>query len=170
MILEVIRNTADALGHATEGVNAELSNIQLDSGDTKPPDIVEILDTSTSDVAARGSSGPDWPVLVVSVDTPAVQEGLPSQQATDSATVETTIRYVTSDPDSAASVEDTLYTLRAIVRSIHNLQGRASDRKRNGIQMIKPNEMTFGETREEVGDGVVTGAVIVDWFVRDTDT
>lgn len=169
MILETIRIVVDALEHSSEGVNAELQSIPIDSGDARPPDIVSVLDPTQSDAAARQESGDDWPVLLVDSVREARSEALQSQTNIDANSIPLGIAYITHDPDSAESVQDTLYTLRAVLRAVNNLQDRDSDRKRNDVQILKPNEAAWREIPggADLGPGTATGMVMVDFHVRD---
>jgi len=174
MILECIRMVADALGHSERGVNAELGGIARDYEDAMPPSIVRILDSTRDDEAVADLTEdvfiPDWPVLVVSSDTPALFDGEVRTWNRDSDSVQVSIRYITDSADAAINSAHTLYTLRAILSSLREWlrNENAAYQTRNGVNIMYCSGLTWGEVREVTAHGIITGLVVADFAVRDT--
>lgn len=171
MLNEIVRMTVDALTHSTEGVNAQLSSLPLDAGDSQPPDVMRIMDETADDEVVRRETVPDWPVLQVFGEGVAEMEGQASQDHHDADAASVAILYVTDDADSAEAVEEANYTQRAIYRALESLMGRAADRKRNKIQLTRLARRGYEATRMEIGEGTTTAFVTafmrVVWQVRD---
>lgn len=163
--------TVDALTHSTDGVNAQLSSLPLDSGDTQPKSVERIMDETNDDEVVRQEAVPDWPVLQVFGEGVAEMEGQASQTKHDAPAASVAILYVTDDADSAEAVQETYYTQRAIYRALEGLMGRDADRKRNKILLTRLARRGYEATRMEIGQGTttafVTGFMRVVWQVRD---
>lgn len=167
MILETLRVVRDALEDSSIGVNAQLQSIPLDSGDSVPPD-VDVLEPTRDDLAARGDSGPERNVILVDVDRPARGVDGTTSQALRKANVTVSIMYAVRDGDSAEAMEDTLYTLRAVLKALADLQDDETMRTRNKVQVIHPTRIEYGEVNQDLGQGTITGLVVAEYNVRDT--
>jgi hypothetical protein len=173
MLKEVTRIVADWLEDPTYGVNSKLAALQLDDGDDPSPLIEKVLDPTRDDTATGGSSEPDWPVLVVSVDEPASMEVGEESQLLLDAEVAVTIRLLTAEPSSARATQRTLDYLRAVHQSISELMTQANNanRQRDGIDVLFAVSREWGEVEavNEFEQGRVTGAYVVLFRVRDTE-
>lgn len=164
MILEAIRSLTDFLKDPTYGINAELSALTLEDGDPAPPSIAAVLDPTRNLI----EGALDWPILTVTQDGGAEADGEVSTVKRD-ATVSLVIRYVTADPDPERTVTDTLLTLRALSRALRTYLDNThiADRTRNGVCVLTCRRMAYGPVEEEAQGGVTTGAMLLDFLVRD---
>jgi len=164
MILETIRVLADALADPATGINAELEALPLDTGDSEPPKVAAVLDETRHEVDAAL----DWPVLTVTLEAPAEVAGGVGAVYRDG-TVILGVRYVTADTDMERVGQDTLYTLRAMVRVVRGLMlnARLADRQRIGVTVQVCQGLTYGPLEEDSGEGVATGALVAEFRVRD---
>lgn len=174
MILEVIRMVRDQLASESSGINAQLANLPMDDGDPIPPPVVRVIDPSRADEAATTDAIrdiADWPVVIVDVNTPAEFAGEVGSIYRDGVvTVE--IVYITASADTARYVTDTLYTLRAIVRSLRVLllnENQQTLALRNDVHIWVAESITYGRVDEKLEMGVVTGMVVLIAKVRDSD-
>lgn len=178
MHLEVIRMLVDALSDDTTGVNQQLETLPRDTadGNLEISPIVKFLDPTSDDPAALRSSQLDFPVIVVTADEPALADGMVHtlnvhHRQVDSMPI--SIRYITRNADSAASVAKALYTLRAIVKALRQwlqIDGNDPRRKRNDIGVVGCEQIRYGPVDEVVDekDGItVLAAVRLELTVRD---
>lgn len=174
MILETTRIFSEWLGNATYGVNSKLALLTIDEGDDPLPLIEKVLDP-TKDDSASGSE-PDWPVLIVSIDEPALIEVGEVSQGILDAEVIVTIRIATAEKETARAAQRTLSILRAVHQSISDLfdQGNAvavaARLDRNGIDLLFTPRREWGEVAQEFEGGRIAGVYMVTVRVRDTET
>ena len=168
MILEAIRIVADWLDDRDNGVNARLGALEQDTDDPQPPDVVKVLDT-TRDGELDQAIPMDWPVLVVSSDTPAGVRGDVATDYRDADRITIAVRYVTGDPDNPEAKREALYTVRVIVKAIRDLMrnDNVASRTRNSVCLIATTGLQYGETFEELETGATIAAVSVDFYARD---
>lgn len=168
MIIETIRAVADALTTGSYGVNYQIQNLSVESGDVQPPQIVEIVDETRSDEVAVGRYPKNYPCLVVTLDgNPTLQGDVVS--GVRDGEVSVVIRYITKDADSAKSVVDTYNTLRAVMRTLKEFNSniRSADRMRNDVQIIECLNVEVTQTFQQLEDSFNTGAVKATFRVRD---
>ncbi len=169
-----MRIIRDWLNDPTDGVNAELAAMtadDLDTNDTVPPDVATIIDESRDGNAALKSLPVDLttPALVIfQAEAFTLPIGL-SQGKIDATVGPIAIAYATRNSAPAVGKEDAFYTLDAAYRSINNLfVGNEATRTRAGIQLLNLRNLELAPMEEEVGDAVLTLALITRYQVRDT--
>lgn len=175
MILEAVLMVTDALEHSTEGVNAQIPKIPVESGDSSPPKVKRILNPLSNDELARGQAPADFPTIVITQWGPSEEAG----EVTTTANIREADRIPIAiglieraTADTAKARRRALYVVRAIKRSLRLLMdnARADDRERNQVQLIQLTEMFADEVDEEnpLADfGVLTGFVRVTAVMRD---
>lgn len=162
----------DALDSDEYGVNYQLRNLPISAKDPRPQDVVKIIDPTQDDEATTDEAIENissWPVIIVDVNTPAEFAGEVGTIYRDGVVV-LEIVYITNDTDTARYVTDTLYTLRAIVRSLRVLMSNAkkdTDATRNDVHLRLMQTLTYGRVEEKLELGVVTGMVVATAQVRD---
>lgn len=170
MILESMRAVTDWLNRDDYGVNHFLASIPVDEGDQPPSRVAVIYDETRDDLAARAEEPLVFPAIYVTMDLPFEMDGpIPTGQFREAASMTMAIRYLRKDWSTANAVRDTLYTLRAVVKSITELAkpAHADSRTRNYVGITAVNRVSQMLTAETVGESVMTGAVVLDLAVRD---
>lgn len=173
MILEMERMITDWLDDATYGVNAQIDTLDLDAGDSDPPDIKIIEDITRSARVALRQDPSNYPAIYVMADGGFEMEGevMTNAGPRRSLNLPVAIRYLVQKADLDKGHRDTRYTLRAIVKSLKALtEADQTTRTRNSICLERIESVTHELVFEEVGESVVTGAVVVTLFVRDGQT
>ena len=172
MYLEAALIVSDWLKHPEYGVNAMIDDLDLDTGDEAPPAIVDIVNEA-EDIEVAGKKEPqNCPAIYVMVDDPIIIDttigsGV-KQRITD---LPVAIRYIIINTDLVTLRRETMYTLRAIKRSLWRLDKNANvnSRTRNGICIIRAVNLIVMEIRESLGDATVVGAIVVTYEADDTD-
>ena len=180
MRIETVRITADWLKRSDFGVNHYLSLVPRDAGDPKPPAIPEqedagtaIFDETRHPWVADKQDPPIFPCIYITGEGGIEMEGEPTPDGQIRETVAPLVviaRYVTNDADTMRAIRDAEYTLRAILRSLRELVKNTNfaARTRNDIcviQMLDP--AIYFPVIEAVGDSRVTGAIGINYQVRD---
>lgn len=172
MIIEIERLIADWLGHEdvskTDGVNDYLPGIPRDAGDSQPTVLAAVYDETRDDCVASRNDPPNTPCLYLVQDSPMTLAGEVETQVRDSDDAVLAIRYLTTSYDTAQGIQDTSYTLRAVVKSLRALtQASSAERTRNSVCLLAIHDIVFVPITEAVGDSHVTGALVVTLEVRD---
>ncbi len=173
MILEPVELVTTWLKHETYGVNALLRTLLVDSSDSVPQ-VEGIFDEENDEQVMNRQDPQDAPAIYVMADDPVYMDPPdPTGVRQKIPEFPIVIRYLTRSTDLRKIRRDTRYTIRAIVKSLNNLNlptNRTSRTKRS-VYMVGIKEITaLGGIREQVGDATsVTGAVIVVWDVDDQD-
>lgn len=169
-----MRIIKDWLDDVADGVNAELAAMtadDLDTNDTVPPDVATIIDESRDGNAALKNLPADvtTPALIIfQAEAFTLPIGL-NQGKTDATVGPIAIAYATRSSDPATGKEDAFYTMDAAYRSLNNLfVGNEATRTRAGIQLLNLSNLELAPMEEEVGDAVLTLALITRFHVRDT--
>lgn len=176
MQLEPIRIVADWLADGSTGysVNELLDTVELDGEDERPNDVTVWDSTRHGWVSrkrlSREGSGVALPALAVMLGAELRAEGTPPTGTTRDGTVQIAIAYVEADEDHASGSAAALYTLRAVTRSLYQLNLNAyatSHRTRGNIYLKHLVELSEGDVSVQWNDAVVTAALITTWAVRD---
>ena len=171
MILEALRITAAWLQDGTNGVNALIDGLTQDGGDSDPPDVT-VLEESTSPVAARRhlDVNTSVPVLMVVLARAVGSEGYVTTNYL-SGSVTVGILYATRNADSDEGTEDALYTLRAVQQSINLLMKPANvaSRTRNNVVLTHTSRMEILPVENDREDAVITHGLFVTYEARDTE-
>lgn len=170
MILETIRIVTDALASSSSyGVNTQIAAVDLDSGDSAPPDVATFVDETRSDaVAVNRITGSTKPVVAVTVGDNTVLVADPMSDVREgTVTIEVSLIY--DNADTAEAKQDFLYTMRAIQRAVRQLMhnDNASARTRNDIHVQSLTGMTIGDVFAPIEDGNVAGTITLEFLVRD---
>lgn len=173
MFVEPVRIVADALRHATYGVNARLPLVPVDPGDPAPPLLPAggILDETTNGLVAADRLPADLVrCLAVSLFPGAVQPD--SAVASEGQGLLTVlIRYGTKHKDPHVALRDAGYTLRGVLKVLQWLHGGSAPAdamtKRNQVQLIRQERLEIAAMYEPIGDHILTGAVRAVYEVRD---
>lgn len=170
MILETERMVTDWLKNTSYGVAPKLLAIPVDAADVRPRAVQFIGCASEDERVLKQTDPPKFPALYVSSDGPLAVDGEVGTIFRDGDALTIAIRYITKNYDSVEGVQDTLYTLRAVVRSLRDLlrNENAAARVRNSVLLIACTKMTYGRWEESYGSATVTGAVTATFKVRDT--
>ncbi len=173
MILETTRILADWLGRQNlervGGFNDKLLSLPLDVGDKRPRTITEISDITRDEQVATRRDPYSLPAIYVIPDGDFEMEGEVSTNNREASEVPVAIRYLTDDYESYQAWQATMYSLRAIVKSLKVLaeDTNQGDRTRNNVCILSFNSIDQLLVTETVGNSRVTGAVVVSCYVRD---
>lgn len=179
MILETVRTITDWLAgtlldyqSVNQGVNAQLSGVPRDAGDSQPQNVAFFGDVTRDDPVAQSALPVNSPAIYVSAAAPATVDGevTPGPPGVrDARGLGVVIRYVRRDANTAAAFRDTSYTLRAIIKSLKQLVRSENFlvHQRNSIAIRELLTMTWGMATEWEGSAGVTGAVLCTFYVRD---
>jgi hypothetical protein len=172
MILETIRIVSEALENGTYGVNAQLSSLDIDSGDTVPTNIVKVGNETEDFLVAMGRVVTPLPSLNVALDGDVDLDPEVMTIVRDGDVV-IAIRVGQSNDQAQNGMRDTYYYLRAIQKTLRDLSanGNIDARTRNNICVGEITEMIHRPLFREIEDtnAVVTGQLIVTYRVRDNN-
>lgn len=171
MFLETVRIVTDWLNDGTYGVNALLSALPLDGGDSVPA-VALITDETRNAVAARerfpAAAGP---VITVHLARPAIIRTELQGAFRDAPDVPVLIRYAdTNQAATDAGTKNALYTVRAILQSVARLmdQPGVTARVRNQVAIANvKEEVQHVPVFQDVEDKVITGGLVFSFYVRD---
>lgn len=170
MIVETIRCVTDWLNNGSYGFNVQIATLPVDVGDeTRRITVQFIADGTRDDRALRQEDPPKAPAIYVNIDGPLNAEGEVKTIYRDADNVAISIRYIIKNADNAEATTQTMYALRAIVRSIRELMrnGNVAARTRNNVLIESCSGITYGQIEETAGNAVATGAVVAMFNVRD---
>lgn len=169
----VIRMVKAVLADPTAGANAVLAAFPLDGSDPRPEPLVKILDPSADDQAVTQKDIPDWPVAVVTCENPAdAQFASVKGPWIDYPSLLSSVPIVTRDTVApAVAWNKTSYYLAACVNSLlvglfGSSQSAIAARSRGRVTIVRLNKLTYGATDYNVPGGKVTGALLLDLYVR----
>ena len=175
MIAELIRMWAVALADPTLGVNAQIAALVMDTTvagitDTRPPNIVKILNQADHNVEVHeGEGAAQYPLILVGTNSPfgglaqtwnGVQDTSGDLHAV----------YVTHGGSAAQNFLATDYTLRAMKRATHAYllaTGRDTFRKRNTIGISTTNQVEIVHAEGDKYGGEVAGFLKWIFTARD---
>ncbi|HEX5437155.1 MAG TPA: hypothetical protein VFW98_08345 [Gemmatimonadaceae bacterium] len=171
--MATVRMVKAALLAPVTGVEAQLDAFLYDGTDTRPEALAAVLDPTADDAVVTQQGILDWPILVVTAEQPTTLHG---QGVTggyfDAPNLLVSVAYATRDTaEPARAWRDTDYTLRAIALALDAglfASAAGAARVRGSVQIVKRNSMTYGPINLSVPGGKVTGAVLLDLYVRDT--
>jgi hypothetical protein len=172
METEVIRMVADALAHATIGVNAKLPGVPRDAGDPQPP-LVTIADATRARWVARRAvvSGTRavLPALAVSIYRPAEVDG--EIETTDrDGTFDVMVEHIVENADSELATQHGGYVMRAVLCTLDwfHKNENVDMRTRNGVVLSVCTRRFIQPVWAPWESGpVVTTALIATYQVRD---
>lgn len=167
-------------------VNARIAAVPRDGGDAAPTPIAAYTDTTyaanqtiavfnsvTHPWVAEWKSPPADPAIYVVVRGPIIFAGEPTPDGRVRKTVvpaKVGIFYVRNNADAAGARREGSYTMRAIARSIRELDksGNEASRLRNGINVVlNEGPQEHYPTVTTVGNHRVSGALVLNYHVRD---
>lgn len=181
---EVVRAVTDWLSGKTldyagldQGVNRQLvTTVPRDTGDAAVEPVAQFEDVTRDDAAAHYADPVNYPAIRVFPGEPAQAEGetRANQAGVTGAVRDMTglgiiVRYYRKDANTATGIQNTGYTLRAVLRSLRefNRSANAPGRTRNNVTALTMTQVTFGPAQEHDGTTGCTGAVIARFTVRD---
>lgn len=159
---------ADWLQDATFGVNALLAGVPRDGGDPVPPALASVIDETRDQVAAREqlpkSGFPLLEVFAAGVEIPG-DIGGPLLEGD----LSVGIRYATKQVNSATAVRDARYTMRAVRRSLMQLNRNENEaaRTRNSILLIYCVSLRQVPHFEKREDAWFVGGLVATYKARD---
>lgn len=165
-----IRMVATVLGNGTYGVNAELPKIELDAGDTAPPNVAAIVDESKDGQAARRTliRGQTTPVLYV-MQGEVLEVPLGKTQAGIDADVPVLIAYGGKHSSTEVGKERAWYTMEAVLRTLTQFHSnaKAADRKLANIEIQNARDMQLQMMDEVRGDDRLQLGLLINYQVKD---
>lgn len=170
-MLDVLRATTDWLGNATYGVDAKLTALDYDAGDSKPTGTLVIGDETRNAKVGQGQYPGDFG-LMLQLQPLSSLDGQ-SATYTHDYDVPLLLRLCRLDSDAAAATRDCLYFLRATVQSVEalfnpSIAAAVSACTRNGVHLSHIVSIGGALTREQREDNKVTAAIEVTIRARDT--
>ena len=120
MILNTIKMVEAALLHDDFGINRVLDKMPRDDDVAKPPSVSVVSQVSDDD-AARDQGPADFPVLIVTSETPMRAEGEIESRNERDATIPIVIRYSSAEAESAKLRTEVLMVLRAVLYTLDEL-------------------------------------------------
>lgn len=170
MILETIRTVTDALVTGSIGVNAQLTSLDYDAGDSAPTNILTITDETENYLAALNRPAEPTPSITVALNADVDMDGEVMTSYRDGE-IELAVRIALNNDQVQNGLRDIYYYSRAIEKCLRDLarNENASMRLRNNIQVQEILEMTHRPVFREVDDATttLTGQLVVTWKVRD---
>jgi hypothetical protein len=175
MKLNVLRMVTDFLNDPTHGVNALLGSIPLDDGESAPPALTAIVDTTRANDVARLFADPDerpTPFGFVFDPDDLAIEGWVANQITQGTEGQLTIglAFVVGTAQTAAGLRDAMLYRRAARRSLNRLNGndQVDARKRNQIYITRTASFTEGASWAQLDGGTLAAAPLFPRYqVRD---
>ena len=172
MYLEAPLIISDALKDDLIGVNAMIATLNLDAGGSGPVMVQDIVNEAENVEVAAKLEPQNYPAIYVMLDDPILIDPVEPtglrQKITD---LPIAIRYIMIDTDPVALRRQTMYTLRAIAKTLVRLEKNENlaKRTRNEICLIAMTNLAMFELRETLGDATVVGAVVVTYEATNTD-
>lgn len=170
MILNTIKMVEAALLHPEFGINRVLDKMPRDEDVPKPPEVAVVSQVSDDD-AARDDDPADFPVLIVTSDTPMRAEGEIEARNERDATIPIVIRYASAEAESAALRTEVFLVLRAVLYTLDELTKESNPlvvANRNGVYIISKNVIFAGAAGGIKEEPLLFGAVTTEFVVRDT--
>lgn len=177
MILETVRILADWLNDSTYGVGPMLTALTLDGSDARPS-APTLFDETRNGPASRRKIPATKPCLIVRQAGEGAQingEPFPVQGPRDG-DVHLGVWYADVESASEKGNQGAHYVLRAAAQSLRLLTssigaaGTAANtaRLRNGIRILQCKSLSLVTAYEPLEDGILLGAVLATYHVRDT--
>lgn len=170
MIIETIRVVKDALADGTIGINAQLTTLDLDAGDSTPTDIATVTDETVNFEAALNRPSEPTPSVNVALNADVDLDGEVMTTFRDGE-VELAIRVAVIEDQVHNGVRDIYYYIRAIEKCLRDLASNANAavRLRNNVQVREILDMTHRPIFREIEDSgtTLTGQLVITWLVRD---
>jgi len=169
---DAVKIISNALSNVTIGVNAMIDTLDLPAGISAPPDVVDIVDEVTNIEVAEKLQPQNTPAIYVVLDDPIIMGSMEQNGAKQMITdLPIAIRYITRNVDTVSLRQQTMLTLRAIVKSLVRLDQHAYEslRELNQINLIGMTNLATMEIREGIGDAMAVGAVIVTYQAENLD-
>lgn len=171
MLLETIRCVTTALNTGSIGVNTQIAGLPVDNGDVVPPNIVYITDETVNLSLALNKAPADvgYPMLLVTILSPVDMAG-EVVSTVRSSEIQVLIQYIASGIDTHNMVRDAYYTMRAVVRCLHDFHSNdhADMRNRNGISIQECLSLTHQTVETFEQDNKVVTGIIAQYLVRDS--
>lgn len=184
MRIELIRVLADWLG---TDVNTRIAAVPVDGGDSQPAPIAGYTDTTYPTpnnlaifdvtrhpwVSDYTQDPPATPALYIGSHTPLLMKGEPTpdgQVRLPQVPLKVVVAYIADGSNNAAAIRDGEYTLRAVARSIRELDKNtnANTRLRNGVNIVLvEGAMEFWPVWGSVGNARLAGSLVLNYHVRD---
>lgn len=172
MYLEAALIISDALKDELIGVNAMLATLDLDMGDRGPVMVRDIANEAENIEVAAKLEPQNYPAIYVMIDDPILIDPVEptgvKQKITD---LPVAIRFLIAEDDPVQARRQTMYTLRAIAKTLVRLEKNENlaKRTRNKICLVAMTNLAMFEIRETVGQGTVVGAIVVTYEAVNTD-
>lgn len=175
LALMTVRMVATWLADATNGVNAELANVDYDGTDVQPSNVTVYNDTDHGWVTRRkmldeahiGWSTPS--VWVMQHAAFALQPGV-NQGKHNADAFQLGIAVIDDAETTEDGLRDVWYRMEAVVRSIRTLMfGNETNRTRENVQIQKVNSWTFEQPMVAKDDRRIIQPLILELMVRETN-
>lgn len=163
MIVEANRILREWLqGHPTLGLNAKLTALEVDPGDTVPA-IVTFADETTDIQAAEGRTATPMPSCTVTVPEVRITDSEVGQ-ADREFDVDILVQLSYGGPTIEANVRDAHYAMRALLhslRELHRHEYALSHRTRNNVHLMSCERMNpLGVATQPESPEVTTGLLL----------
>lgn len=175
MYLEAVEMIADWVKDPSNGVNAMLAGLtdKLAPGDVPPPQVKTIQDESRNVEVIKRMEPQNVPALYIMLEEPILVDAIdPTGVQQRIRELPISMRYITREAEPVKVRRHTMYTLRALLMSMNNLNlpDYESNRLRRSVCLEAiVSTAVLGDIIEKVGDvSSVTGAVIITWSAVDT--
>lgn len=183
MFLDVVREITDFLNDPSQGVNAQLTSMSLqtlyDGSDTQPADIETIVDETRNIQVARReipeeAAGVDKPSISIFIfdavvfGAPGVHNAAPEvAQSQRDATIQLVIRYHIKEIESEEALRDAHYYARATGKCLKAFSANSTARTRNQVQFRNLLEMEYEPLFREENDTAVQWYYRLTYHIRD---
>lgn len=148
MELSILRSIADWLADGTNGANAEISNLDLDAGDSAPANVAAVKDeTRHGEVARREYSQAGAAELWVIQSAPLVYE-IGQTQGSHDARMDVAVVHPLRDATTQNGARDAMYRLQAAMRSLRALltPANVASRTRNQVVILEAENWRIDQT------------------------
>lgn len=115
-MIELLRMAVTVLENGGFGVNANIANLPILSGDTRPPNVLAIVEPTTAHTQLRDEILASGPYIIVDCETPTKGVGQPFSNVVDY-TVELWVGYFAHLGNDYELQAQAKYTMRAILQA-----------------------------------------------------
>ncbi len=173
MIVAAVRQCADWLTDATNGVNVQLASVPGDSSDVPPP-LVTVWDATRFEWVSRGVVPRDrtgaLPILLVRGPNAAELKAWAGASDGGWSECQVLIDYVrrpSLSSDSDYVMTHAYQTLRAVARALQAQYQTAEIRTRNGVDLQRPTIAFTAEQEKLAGEEVVLAGLTITFSAFD---
>lgn len=169
MLIEAQRLFVTGLGDGGYGINDQIANLDIFSGDSAPPDIVTISSETQNTIVAHSRVLEPLPSIAVVQAGPVELDPNVLSTIRDGEVI-LGVRYYAKNSQTQNVRRDALYTLRALQKFLQDFfdDTNAADRIINNVSLEYIAGLRHEEIVSFVKDNIIIGQLTVTISVRDS--